>query len=117
MLGSGARFGVRFTYMVQGEPKGIACAVNCAKELMGKDPFVAYLGDNLLKNSTRATTKMIVDDEADCVISFMPVAEYGTNQEIVPAVRDRSRPLVRNVSLAAPLRAVDSLKWRNTDYT
>jgi dTDP-glucose pyrophosphorylase len=31
-LGDGSKFGVRFTYIVQGEPKGIAHAVNCAKE-------------------------------------------------------------------------------------
>ena len=79
-LGDGSKFGAKFTYIVQGEPKGIAHAVWCAKEFMGKDPFVMYLGDNLLKNGVRAIPKMMVDEKADCVISLMPVAEpqrYG----------------------------------------
>lgn len=79
-LGDGAKFGVKFTYIVQGEPKGIAHAVNCAKEFMGQEPFIVYLGDNLLKNGIRAIPKKMVDEKADCVISLMPVKEpqrYG----------------------------------------
>jgi len=79
-LGDGSKFGVKFTYIVQGEPKGIAHAVNCAKEFMGKEPFVVYLGDNLLKNGIKAIPKKMVDEKADCVISLMPVKEpqrYG----------------------------------------
>jgi glucose-1-phosphate thymidylyltransferase len=44
------------------------------------DPFVMYLWDNLLKNGIRAIPRMMVDEEADCVMSLMPVAEpqrYG----------------------------------------
>jgi len=79
-LGDGSRFGVRISYIVQGEPKGIAHAVNCAKEFMGDDEFVVYLGDNLLKNGIKAITKKMKDNRADCVISLMPVKEpqrYG----------------------------------------
>ncbi|MCU0853242.1 MAG: glucose-1-phosphate thymidylyltransferase [Thermoplasmata archaeon] len=79
-LGDGSKFGVRFTYIVQGEPKGIAHAVNCAKDFMGDDPFIVYLGDNLLKNGIGAIPKKMTDEKADCVISLMPVKEpqrYG----------------------------------------
>ena len=79
-LGDGSKFGVRFTYIVQGEPKGIAHAVNCSKEFMGKDSFIVYLGDNLLKNGIRAIPKKMANEKADCVISLMPVMEpqrYG----------------------------------------
>ena len=79
-LGDGSKFGVRFSYIVQGEPKGIAHAVNCAKEFMGNDQFIMYLGDNLLKNGIRAIPRKMVDEKADCVISLMPVKDpqrYG----------------------------------------
>ena len=79
-LGDGSKFGVKFTYIVQGEPKGIAHAVNCAKEFMGQEPFVVYLGDNLLKNGIRAIPEMMKKEGADCVISLMAVKEpqrYG----------------------------------------
>ena len=79
-LGDGSKFGVKITYIVQGEPKGIAHAVNCSKEFMGDNPFIVYLGDNLLKNGIEAIPKKMVEAKADCVISLMPVKEpqrYG----------------------------------------
>ena len=79
-LGDGSKFGVKFAYIVQGEPKGIAHAVWCAKDFMKDEPFVMYLGDNLLKNDIRAIPKKMKDEKADCVISLMPVKEpqrYG----------------------------------------
>jgi glucose-1-phosphate thymidylyltransferase len=79
-LGDGSKFGVKITYIVQGEPKGIAQAVSLSKDFMGKEPFVMYLGDNLLKNGIRAIPKKMLEEKADCVISLMPVKEpqrYG----------------------------------------
>jgi len=79
-LGDGSKFGARFTYIVQGEPKGIAHAVNCSREFMGDESFIVYLGDNLLKNGINAIPKKMKDEQADCVISLMPVKEpqrYG----------------------------------------
>ncbi len=79
-LGDGSKFGAEFTYIVQGEPKGIAHAVNCAKQFMGQEPFIVYLGDNLLKSGIGAIPKKMVGEKADCVISLMPVKEpqrYG----------------------------------------
>ena len=79
-LGDGTKFGVKITYIVQGEPKGIAHAVNCAKDFMGHDSFIVYLGDNLLKNGIKAIPKKMASEKADCVISLCPVKEpqrYG----------------------------------------
>jgi glucose-1-phosphate thymidylyltransferase len=48
-LGEGSRFSVDITYIVQGNPLGLAHAVGCARSFVGNDNFVIYLGDNLLK--------------------------------------------------------------------
>jgi glucose-1-phosphate thymidylyltransferase len=48
-LGDGSAFGVDITYVVQGNPLGIAHAVGCCREFVGEDDFVVYLGDNVLK--------------------------------------------------------------------
>ncbi|WP_276279669.1 glucose-1-phosphate thymidylyltransferase [Halorussus caseinilyticus] len=48
-LGDGSDFGVDITYIVQGEPLGLAHAVGCAREFVDGDDFVMYLGDNILK--------------------------------------------------------------------
>jgi len=47
--GDGKRFGVKLHYIQQDEPKGIAHAVNLCKEFVKNQPFIVYLGDNLLK--------------------------------------------------------------------
>lgn len=49
-IGNGARWGVRITYIEQDAPRGIAHAVYCAKEFVGADDFVVYLGDNILRD-------------------------------------------------------------------
>ncbi|NYT16277.1 MAG: NTP transferase domain-containing protein, partial [Methanomassiliicoccales archaeon] len=44
LLGDGSEYGVRMTYITQGEPMGIAHAVGCAEEFIGGEPFCVYLG-------------------------------------------------------------------------
>ena len=49
LLGDGSAYGVDVTYIVQGNPLGLAHAAGCAREFVGDDDFVMYLGDNILK--------------------------------------------------------------------
>jgi glucose-1-phosphate thymidylyltransferase len=49
-LGDGTAFGVDVTYVVQGDPLGLAHAVGCARDFVGDDPFVVYLGDDLMRD-------------------------------------------------------------------
>jgi len=49
-VGDGAAFGLRVTYLVQEAPLGLAHAVKIAEGYMAGEPFVMYLGDNLIKD-------------------------------------------------------------------
>lgn len=47
-MGDGSEFGAKFTYIHQSAPLGIAHAVLICREFVGAEPFVLYLGDNVL---------------------------------------------------------------------
>jgi glucose-1-phosphate thymidylyltransferase len=47
LLGSGERFGVKFSYAVQPKPEGLAQAFLIGKDFIGKDPVALVLGDNI----------------------------------------------------------------------
>src|SRR6185436_2028480 len=47
-VGDGSAWGVRVEYIEQDAPRGLAHAVKISQPFIGTDPFVMYLGDNLL---------------------------------------------------------------------
>jgi len=71
--GDGGKFGVKITYIHQGEPKGIAHAVGLCEEFAEGQDFVVYLGDNLLKGGIREFTHKFVGSNYDAMILLCEV--------------------------------------------
>ena len=57
-LGDGSRFGARVTYIEQDAPRGLAHAVLISEAFLRGEPFVMYLGDNVIAEGITA----LVDD-------------------------------------------------------
>jgi glucose-1-phosphate thymidylyltransferase len=52
-VGDGAEWGLNATYLRQDAPRGLAHTVLIARDFIGDDDFVMYLGDNILKGGVR----------------------------------------------------------------
>ena len=79
-VGDGERFGLGITYVVQDHPAGLAHAVLTAQAFLGEDPFVMYLGDNLLQGGITDLVQAFQEHGPDALILLTPVADpqnYG----------------------------------------
>jgi glucose-1-phosphate thymidylyltransferase len=72
-LGQGERFGVRFTFIPQQAPLGLAHAVQTAQPYLADDPFIMYLGDNLLSGGIAHLVNGYRAGEHQAIVLLTPV--------------------------------------------
>jgi glucose-1-phosphate thymidylyltransferase len=72
-LGQGERFGVRFTFIRQLAPLGLAHAVQTAQPYLANDPFLMYLGDNLLSGGIAHVVNGYRAGEHQAIVLLTPV--------------------------------------------
>src|SRR5690349_7731930 len=78
--GDGSQFGVKITYVEQDAPLGLAHAVLTAEPFLGDDPFVMYLGDNLLQGGIDDLVAAFRRDSPEALILLTQVPDpqnYG----------------------------------------
>lgn len=93
--GTGDRFGAKITYITQEQPSGLAHAVQVAQPFLGDDPFIMYLGDNLIQQDNLSHfLQQFKQTQVDALILLREVAnpssfgvakvdEYGRVLELV----------------------------------
>ena len=84
-VGDGSAFGVRITYLPQEAPLGLAHCVFIAREFLGDDDFVMYLGDNLLRQG---------------VAEFVDAFEADRQRASAPGFDEDARPAAAQILLA-----------------
>ena len=78
--GDGSQFGVAITYVEQDQPGGLAHASLTAESYLDGDPFVMYLGDNLLQGGISDLVASFRASRPDALILLTPVDDpenYG----------------------------------------
>jgi glucose-1-phosphate thymidylyltransferase len=73
LLGDGSEYGVDITYIIQGNPLGLAHAAGCARDFVGEDDFVMYLGDNILKSGVSDLVKSFKANDYGAGIALQKV--------------------------------------------
>jgi len=72
-MGDGSQFGATLTYILQETPSGLAHAVKTGREFLGDDPFVMYLGDNLLNGGIAHLVEEYESGTPDSIILLTEV--------------------------------------------
>lgn len=75
-VGDGARWGVKIAYIEQkGGPKGVAHVVANAREFLGEEPFLFYLGDNIILGSLDRFVRKFESEKLDCLLALSKVKD------------------------------------------
>jgi glucose-1-phosphate thymidylyltransferase len=127
-VGDGSRWGMRITYLEQAAPLGIAHAVSIAADFVRGEPFLLYLGDNVLFEGVARFVAEFDRAEPDAQIFLARVPEpehFGVailEGDRVVRLIEKPREFVSDVALVGVylfrdsiLDACDTLEpsWRN----
>lgn len=74
-MGDGAAFGARFVYVRQEAPLGIAHGALVCREFVGEEPFVLYLGDNVLMGGVVGFVERFARSGADGAVILREVED------------------------------------------
>ena len=127
-VGDGSRWGLRITYIEQEAPLGLAHAVKISEGFLGDEPFVMYLGDNILKSGIKSLVEEFKEKKPNSLILLTEVPDprlFGVAElkdgKVVRLVEKPKKPL-SNLALVGVymfdfhvFEAVNAIKpsWRN----
>ncbi len=126
--GDGSRWGLRITYIEQEAPLGLAHAVKISEDFLGDEPFVMYLGDNILKSGIKSLVEEFKEKKPNSLILLTEVPDprlFGVAElkdgKVVKLVEKPKKPM-SNLALVGVymfdfhvFEAINAIKpsWRN----
>ena len=99
-LGDGSSQGLQITYVWQEAPLGLAHVVKISQDFIGDDPFVFYLGDNIVVGGIKRFVEGFTAQDVDCYLTLarvrdperFGVPEFGGDGSIVSVAEKPDNP-------------------------
>ncbi|MEJ2634950.1 MAG: glucose-1-phosphate thymidylyltransferase [Calditrichia bacterium] len=85
-IGNGDTWGIRIQYIPQSAPLGLAHVVKISQDFIGNEPFVFYLGDNMVVGGIKRFIDKFEADKCSCHLTLARVKDpsrFG-----VPEIKD-----------------------------
>lgn len=74
-FGSGKEYGVKFTYIPQSAPLGLAHVVKISQDFIKNEPFIFYLGDNMLVGGVAQFIDAFKANKSNCHLTLAKVKD------------------------------------------
>ncbi|MEO0137970.1 MAG: glucose-1-phosphate thymidylyltransferase [candidate division WOR-3 bacterium] len=129
IVGDGSRWKIEIEYIYQPVPLGLAHAIKIAHDFLQDEPFIMYLGDNILKEGVNDFIEKFNKVRPDALILLTPVnnpQEFGVavvdEKGIVKKLIEKPKDPPSNLALVGVylfnkniFTAIDHIKpsWRN----
>jgi len=85
-FGKGENFGLNISYITQEAPLGLAHCIKVSQDFIGDEPFVFYLGDNMVVGGIKRFAEEFAERKSNCHLTLARVKDperFG-----VPEIRD-----------------------------
>jgi glucose-1-phosphate thymidylyltransferase len=129
IVGNGDKWKVKIEYIPQDAPLGLAHAIKISRDFIGDDPFVMYLGDNILKDNLSHLVKQFQKNQPNALILLTEVTnpqEFGVavvdDKGAVKKLIEKPKDPPSNLALVGIylfdkeiFKAIENIKpsWRN----
>lgn len=74
-IGNGSYWGINISYIPQEAPLGLAHVVKISENFIGKDPFIFYLGDNMVVGGVKRFVDEFEHDHVNCFLTLSKVKD------------------------------------------
>jgi len=91
-LGTGSKWGVKFTYILQEAPLGLAHIIKVSEPFLGKDRFVMHLGDNIFCGGIKQLVNHFLKRKLN---ALAPVLHHSENWRLGVPYFDKKGKLVK----------------------